>query len=190
MNPGASSHCKHKVKEIEALVQEGESSDKYVPFIALTETWLQPHIADAQIHIRGYNINRSDRCSRSGGGVLLYSHESIPSVDVRRFDDGICQCVFTRFPTKKLGIVVIYRPPFCENSSFRRVIGFVEDCVKEGLDDYQMCITGDLNFPFIKWESEQLAGGACLEAQQSARSFLELLSNLFLTQLIKEPFLL
>lgn len=75
MNPSASSHCRYKIQEIEALVGDEVCSGNLVPFIAITETWLENHVADAQISLMNYNISRCDRKGR-GGGVLLYSHES------------------------------------------------------------------------------------------------------------------
>ena len=77
MNPSATSTCKYKHKELEALVSDS-CHDVPVQFIAVTETWLQDHIEDAQLNIECFNISRCDRGDRGGGGVLLYSHNKYP----------------------------------------------------------------------------------------------------------------
>ena len=61
MNPSASSISRWKVQELEAGLEDKIEDKLSVPFIALTETWLSPHIADAQVHISGYDLVRSDR---------------------------------------------------------------------------------------------------------------------------------
>ena len=74
--------------EISALFQEEKSKDHSLPFIALTETWLQ---------IPGYSVSRSDRDARIGGVVLLYSHVNIPVSECETFDNGACEGLFCRF---------------------------------------------------------------------------------------------
>ena len=69
--------------------------------IVITETWLKSYVSDAQLQIPGYNITRCDRESRVGGGVLLYSHESMPQTSHDIFDDGICQGLFAVFEASK-----------------------------------------------------------------------------------------
>ena len=170
MNPSATSSCQYKYKEIEALGNE----DCTVPikFIALTETWLQPYISDAQVQIDNFSISRSDRINRTGGGVALYSHTNYPATNIRTYDDGTCECLFTKFPTLKMCIFVLYRPPSSSKESFSRLLQFIDTCVAEETDDtYQLCITGDLNLPFINWESMNFGRGATTDSQESASAF-------------------
>ena len=186
MNPSASSQCQYKYKEIEALGNEGCVVP--VKFIALTETWLQPHISDAQVQIENFSILRSDRINRMGGGVSLYSHINYPVTSTRKFDDGICEGLFTKFPTVKMCIFVLYRPPSARKESFDRLLKFVESCVAEEADDtYQLIVTGDLNFPFINWENMALERGAKTEDQQSANAFLNITNRLLMTQYVTKP---
>ena len=81
MNPSASSVSRWKVQELEACINDKIEDKLSVPLIALTETWLSPHIADAQVHLSGYDLVRSDRMSRKGGGVLLYVKDDFPISD-------------------------------------------------------------------------------------------------------------
>ena len=92
MNPSASSTSRWKVQELEACIEE-KNDELFVPFIALTETWLRPHISDAQVHISGYDLVRSDHRKRKGGGVLLYVSNHFPISDFDVYDDGTCQAL-------------------------------------------------------------------------------------------------
>ena len=65
----------NKLAEFQAFV------DQQAPHvIALTESWCSNSISDAEIHLKGYNLFRFDRTYSIGGGVLLYVHESLPTV--------------------------------------------------------------------------------------------------------------
>ena len=187
MNPSASSSCNSKFKELGALAND-EGNDIPVRFIALTETWLNPFISDAQVHIDNFDISRCDRADRGGGGVLLYSHVSIPVSSIREFDDGICECLFTKFISQKICIFIIYRPPNANRESFLKLIKFLKVCLEEEADSsFQLCIAGDLNFPLINWENEQVLSFQAIEMQQSANDFLHVLNSLMMNQYIGEP---
>lgn len=54
--------------------------------IALTETWLSSEIRDSEISLPEFDIFRTDRTSRVGGGTALYVHQ-------------ILQCPLTNDPT-------------------------------------------------------------------------------------------
>ena len=72
------------------------------PFVAITETWLKSYHRDAQLQIPGYSVSRADRGNRIGGGVLLYSLDSIPATSTESHDDGVCQVLFSTFSSAKL----------------------------------------------------------------------------------------
>ena len=112
--------------EISSIVQEEVSKNHTLPFIALTETRLKSYIADAQLHVPGYLVSRSDRDSRVGGGVILYSHVNIPVSKTEKFDDSSCQGlgIFCQFRTIKTCVAVDYRPSSAPASSFASLIHF------------------------------------------------------------------
>ena len=89
MVPSASGNSKWKVPYLKELLATEIQKRHSIPFMMLTETWLKPYISDAQLHIPGYEISRCDRDKRIGGGVLLYSHSSLPISYEAKFDDGI-----------------------------------------------------------------------------------------------------
>ena len=61
--------------------------------IAITETWLQPFMHDAQVALENFNIFKTDRVNRDRGGVVLYVNDMIPIDQVETFDDKTCQGV-------------------------------------------------------------------------------------------------
>ena len=159
-----------------------------LPFISLTETWLKSYILDAQLHIPGYNISRSDRDKRVGGGVLLYSHEDIPITNCESFDDSICQAMFTIFDTIKMCVATIYRPPNASHGSFNGVLKFLRNCISDLNDDsFQICIMGDFNFPSIDWQSCTVAPGGSSEISESASALLSFMSDHLMNQYVTSP---
>ena len=77
MNPSAHSNSRWKVKKLSTTVEEKQEKHCFVPFSALTVTWLNSNIMDAQVNIPSHTVTRADKNGR-GEGVLLFSHESIP----------------------------------------------------------------------------------------------------------------
>ena len=155
----------------------------FLPFIALTETWLNDSIADAQVQLSGYVLSRSDRRSR-GGGVLLYSHESIPISDVHKYDDGTCQAVVCEFHTIKTVICNVYRPPSTTREIFYHLLEWISQCLNNITDSYQYILLGDFNFPFIDWNAGKIEKSVLLDQQRSAEEFMVWLSNMFLIQYV------
>ena len=174
--------------EISSIVQEEVSKNHALPFIALTEIWSKSYIADAQLHVPGYLVSRSDRDSRVGGGVLLYSHVNIPISKTEKFDDGSCQGIFCQFRTIKTCVAVGYKPPNAPTSSFASLIHFFSRC-KDVISDesYDFCFTGDFNLPAIDWERHTIFPGGTLDVQQSATLLLNFMSDHFLSQYVLFP---
>ena len=176
------------MSEISSLVQEEISKNHSLPFIALTETWLKSYISDAQLHVPGYLVSRSDRDTRVGGGVLLYSHINIPVSKVEKFDDGFCQGLFCQFSTIKTCVAVGYRPPNADSSSFSSLLRFFSQCKEDINDDsYDFCFTGDLNLPAIDWQTNIILSGGSRDTQQSAALLLSFMSEHLLSQYVLKP---
>ena len=187
MCPDARSTCNHKRAELESLITDS-GEEVPVKFVAVTETWLWADHTDAQVNISGFNVSRSDRRSRGGGGVLLYSHENYPISEVEKYDDSLCQCLFAKFDSLKMAIFVVYRPPNTERESFQGCLAFVRDCIEGRLDDsFQVCLTGDLNFPHIDWKCERVLSGHDAESRNSADALLQLLESNLMVQMIDCP---
>ena len=188
MNPSASSTVRWKVPDIMSLVIEEKSNNHSLPFIALTETWLKSYISDAQLQVPGYVSSRCDRASRKGGGVLLYSHASIPVSEQLSFDDQICQALFCKFDTIKTCVALVYRPPSAPLSSFSGVLSFLNNCVvKEADDSFQFCFLGDFNFPEIQWPHGTVTPGSAFDSAESARHLLAFMADNLLNNYVHCP---
>ena len=55
--------------------------------IAITESWCNESIGDAEICLHDYVLYRCDRCNTTGGGVLLYVHNSLQSESCTPLND-------------------------------------------------------------------------------------------------------
>jgi hypothetical protein len=188
MNPSASSSVRWKINELQSIIQEERGKQHSLPFLAVTETWLKSYMSDAQLHLPGYVVSRSDREIRTGGGVLLYSHQNLPVSECQRYDDRICEAVFCRFDTIKTCVAVIYRPPNASTSSFSALLDFVSSCIKGVSDDsYDFIVTGDFNLPVIDWETNAINCNGALDATQSGNILLTFNSEHFLNQYVMSP---
>ena len=152
-----------------------------VPFIALTETWLKPYVQNAQLHIENYNIFRCDRGTRVGGGVLLYAHQDLPITNVITYDDKFCQLLMCTCESSKMVICVMYRPPNAPVDSFKSCLKKVHEYTN-GLDDYEICLLGDFNFPNISWDPISYSYHS-----ESTDELLQYMSDNLLSQYILQP---
>ena len=62
---------RHKIPELNIIIQRTNAS-----VVAVTETWLDDSITNAEIAIEGYSIQRNDR-NTIGGGVCLYIRNNL-----------------------------------------------------------------------------------------------------------------
>ena len=183
ITPSAYSRSKYKLP---SLIEEHITSN--TPWIAVTESWLKPHIADAQVNIPNYQILRQDRTKRERGGVLLYVHDSLPTSNVQTFDDSICGGIACQIKSINSILVTVYRPPSAPESSFTKIMNFTQRYISENNSDDQsdIFLTGDFNFPEISWpvcDSFTSRSKPCNAANQ----LIHLMEENFLNQLVNKP---
>ena len=159
------------------------------PFVAITETWLKSYHRDAQLQIPGYSITRSDRGNRTGGGVLLYSLDSIPTTSNESYDDGVCQVLLSTFSSIKMCVAVVYRPPDASYESFSKSLRFLNSCIEQLNDpSYDIFVAGDFNFPQINWQTMTVStSGGSPEAAKSAEELLNFMSVNLMNQHVDVP---
>ena len=148
IDPSACSNSRHKLTSfIEEQVKDN------VAFISFFESWLKPHITNAQLHIPNYQIVRQDRINRERGGVLLYVHNQLPTSDIETFDDGTCEAVICSVKSINTIIVSLYRPPNTPAHSFQGMLNFLQQYISKASCDkhYDLIITGDFNLPNLTW---------------------------------------
>ncbi|XP_042857768.1 uncharacterized protein LOC122244039 [Penaeus japonicus] len=136
-------------------------------------------------HIR-FRFQLCDRSTRVGGGVFLYSHESLPITSFETFDDKICQALHCKCETAKIIICVLYRPPDAPMPSFKACLKFIDNYIS-GHESYETCFLGDFNFPMIDWNSGVILSGSPSATNQSAILLFDFMADNFLSQYILEP---
>ena len=120
--------------------------------VAITETWLKDYISDAQVSIKGYNVYRSDRDKRKGGGSLLYLQDQLLVKEVTCYKDRENNMVCCYIESSHTLIASIYRPPDSNPSGFSSLLSHLQETVDRISDSHRMpdmYILGDFNFPEI-----------------------------------------
>lgn len=182
MNPGILNQ-KWKTLSLEELII---STPNYIPFVIITETHLKPDIFDAEIQIKNYNLQRADRlANRKGGGVSVYSHDSIAISCVETFSDKHCQAVLLYNETHNVIVVGVYRPPDTPLVSFTNLMIKIQDFINK-YNNPDIIIQGDLNFPNVVWCNSAIKSGKSTEDNKSAQLLLDFMDKNFMTQHVEE----
>ena len=157
-----------------------------VPVISICETWLKPHVTDAQIYIENYQIIRQDRVKRDCGGVVLYIHNSLPVTSSHYFDDDTCEAVVCYVNSIKTIFISLYRPPDTPTHSFEKLLHFMQKHIKNICSNNHLDIhvMGDFNLPEMPWNHENSAQKSLSKSGQMLQNFIE--ENL-LSQYVQEP---
>ena len=184
MSPGVYSASRHKLT---SLIEEHITES--TPCIAIVESWLKPHIQDAQIQIPNYQILRQDRKKRERGGVVLFVHNNLPTSNVKTFDDSFCGGIVCELNSIKAILITIYRPPGAPDSSFENLLKFIQRCITETTDNNEyrdIFFTGDFNLPEICWPiCEKQTTQTKLS--QSATLLLNFMEEHLLNQYVDKP---
>ena len=121
--------------------------------IAITKTWCKDLIGNAEICLQNYVLCKWDRCNTTGGGFLLYVHDSLQSVSCNPLNDlhinEAVQCAIQlRNEQYKMLIGIVYHSP---NSSFEnnsKVINLIPN-LSEYVGHSYYLLMGDLDYPNI-----------------------------------------
>ena len=153
MNPGPNSKSSWKLPKLREIVQDMKPHHT-VPFIAICETWLKPHISDAELNINNYEIFRADRQKSLHGGVIVYTHQKLAIDDYLIYDDNICESVICKSTNHKCIICCLYRPPNADQSSFVNLFKFINSYVAKHntSNEMQLIVFGDFNLPKFSWD--------------------------------------
>jgi len=103
----------HKLKYLEVLL-----SNEDIDLLSLTETHHQQCakgckncIADKEISIKNYNVMRTDRMKRRGGGCSLYLKDCYASEILTSISNDTVELLMIYVNTLKLTVINMYRPP-------------------------------------------------------------------------------
>jgi hypothetical protein len=118
--------------------------------IALTETWLNEDVLNAEIQIPGYDIFRQDRKGKRGGGVLIYLEKSIPAIQFypNTEIETKTEILYVTLRLKKpLNIGLVYRPPNQDMDTDDLLLREIKEFCRKN----ELLLLGDFNAADIDW---------------------------------------
>ena len=107
-------HNKSKIEYLSELLQ-----DKLL--LVGTESHLNSSILDEEIQIDNFNSHRTDRQSRTHGGIVIYTHNSLIIDDSKsvKFSNSVCELLIIKEETLNLHIICVYRPSDTRSEEFQ-----------------------------------------------------------------------
>ena len=129
--------------------------------ISLTETHLSSNISNVELTTEGWDLYRTDRLERFGGGVAVYIKQSFSVSDQLNFSSDMCELLGLYLPLSKTAVVTLYRPPNCEVSDFSQALDSIKSWISTLESKYNttptIVLNGDFNFPKMKvWDSAEI----------------------------------
>ena len=107
-------NSKKKVEYLSEYVEENK-----VLIMNLTETWLGETV-QKDIEIKGYQLYRSDRVGKKGGGAAIYIKEEYEAHKVADISVGYIELLAVYIEKLNILNVVIYRPPDAKKDNFKK----------------------------------------------------------------------
>ena len=154
-------------------------SDNKVDVLAISETWLNSSILNAEVEIQGYRIHRLDRKYKRGGGVCIYVRNNLKSKVLKDLSYisnlGLHQLWVQIQLNKNKSIIVCvtYKPPNCPVTCIKDE--FKSMFIEAFMMQPQIVIMGDLNCNLLNNSSVEV------------KVLLDTCNELNLSQIIKEP---
>ena len=156
--------------------------------LCISETWLNRHIPDNLTYFRGYNIIRNDRKvlnvngqTKNGGGVAILIQKDLACDCITMADtntsnkDAELLWVVIRPPfVKPITICAAYRPPTGSENEFTDILSEAVELAC-GRIRGEIFVLGDFNLNFLNTRDNHV------------KYLKDILKNLGLTQLIKDP---
>ena len=112
--------------------------------IAISETWLNSTVADLEVDINGYKIERLDRTSR-GGGVAIYFRDGCKFKRRADLEDPNIEAICVELKIGKVCYILacVYRAP---NSDYTNLLEYLDDLVRIATaKGFEIILIGDLN---------------------------------------------
>ena len=146
---------------------------------AVTETWARAGITDAELMIEGYNMFRVDRKEKIGGGIILYTRETMEAVLESELTDGVFEEALWCWvgpENSRLLIGVLYRSPTSSANNNKQLLEMLRKAVRK-VGSGNLLIMGDFNYPELG-----KSDGSEHETEESDDEFEEVVADLFLVQ--------
>ena len=157
-----------KLSEIKILANNSSAA-----VIAISETWLDSSVTDAEININGYTVIRADR-NREGGGVCMYIKNNLAfncRLDLLEENVEALWIDLLLPKTKPIVVGVCYRPP--KDSGFLDRLELIMSRIRS---DCEVMVLGDFNINTLKMKTYGLL-----------KKYLDMLGLFHLKNLINEP---
>ena len=102
-------HLIPKIDEIKILLSYPDSPH----ILCLSETFLSDSTPDEFISITNYSLHRRDRLNKSGGGLVIYVHDSVSATEILELQNNSIEGIWLRIQIQNMTKVIglIYRPP-------------------------------------------------------------------------------
>ena len=150
--------------------------------IGIAETWLTDNVENSEISLDGFILYRKDRKAvklGKGGGVLLYVHTSLTSIECTDLNMCKNESVWCKISTganssDDLYVGAVYRSPNADVAEIDDLFSVIK-CVSSK----HVVIMGDLNYPGINWNN--------LECDDTGNQFLNIVQDAFLFQHVLVP---
>ena len=130
------------------------AEEKNYGIIAISESWLNSTVSNAEVEIVGYKLSILDRLNKTGGGVCVYTRRSLKTKVLRDLT-GISNSGFHQLwlqiqhnKLKSFLLCVTYRPPDCPTSCF--VDDFMDKYSQALTHGKEIFIAGSLNCNVMK----------------------------------------
>ena len=200
--------CKITYLNAQGLVNEEtkwklEASKEYagtnnVIIMNITETWLNKEKQDDKIP--NFTTFRSDRKSKiktKGGGTAIYVKDGFEAKLILEDYEESSEIVAVYIENLNLVNIVIYRPPKTLSKDFEIIMNKTKKLLSEmEIKEPTIIITGDFNFPFIKWKRG--TSNACdwkdktdtygkIDDQKQFKTLMKVMDEGGLTQVVEEP---
>ena len=149
-------HVFPKLDEIRDILNDDNIS---LDIFGLNETFLTENVSSKDLLINGYNVERKDRLSKGGGGLLMYINSCISYT--RRYDieSSNLESMWVQIETfhkKSVLLNLVYRPPNSPQSwidDYEKQLCVAESCTGEffAMGDYNIDFTFPDCFNNTKW---------------------------------------
>ena len=139
----------NKLEELR-IRSESESYD----ILAVTETWADSNINDAELQLTGYTSFRVDRTKCKGGGVILYVKNDLQASMCQQLTEfGYGEAVWStvKLRTGQLLVGVCYRSPNSTADNNDMLLRLLDQAVNVGHVTHFL-VMGDFNCPSINYE--------------------------------------
>ena len=184
-------NSKRKIDYLKEYTKENK-----IILMNITETWLNSTIKD-DAEIDGYKVFRGDRKGRKHGGTAIYLYERLEADLLCEISYEKCEMVAIQIPEIQTVNIVVYRPPKTKLQEFDIILDKIKEIFsKLNKPDSTIILSGDFNFPFVKWK--RLPNNSCAweyisntnataDEKKQFEKLMHLCNNQCLLQIIDEP---